>query len=65
MHLLKVVQRINSEAIPQKKYRLRSFTKRALSASLPFSEFFITVFLHYIIAHLSMLVNDFSNFYRE
>ena len=35
---------VNSEGIPLKKYQLRSSTNRALSVSLPFSEFFVNVF---------------------
>ena len=35
---------VNSEGIPLKKYQLSASTKRGLSVSLPFSEFFVNVF---------------------
>ena len=39
---------VNSEGIPLKKYQLPASTSRELSVSLPFSEFFVNVFINFI-----------------
>ena len=51
------IRRAGSEGIPLKKYRLRTSTNRALSVSLPSSEFFVIAFYRNSISHFFKIVN--------